>query len=265
MARSFNGSSDYMEATSAVAAPAPLTVCGWAKPSSYHDGYLAIECHTTGSGRYGLRVDSSQYVVADHNSGVPQPALTTAKYSLDVWQHMAAVFYSGHTARSAFLNGGNKGTNSVNTGTPSVNRTRIGNRTPTDYFFDGLLAEIAIWDVALADYEIALLATGLNPLCSTSRIVNLVLYQDLIRSPNRPGIGPNVSITGTTVADHPRIIAPIGLQAVACGRASAIGGPYCVGAAGVWSPGATSGNVLAAGNEEGELFLAGAAAGEVHC
>ena len=78
---------------------------------------------------------------------------------------------------------------------------------------DGLIAEAAIWNVVLSDAEMDWLAAGYSPLTLTHRIGNLVMYQDMIRNINRPGIGPTLTNNGSTlVAPHTRMIYPASPQ-----------------------------------------------------
>lgn len=72
--------------------------------------------------------------------------------------------------------------------------------------FDGRVAEVGIWSVALDDAEIAVLAAGYAPPCV--RPQSLVFYAPLIRELNnyRGPVLSNHSTSPATVAVHPRII-----------------------------------------------------------
>ena len=80
----------------------------------------------------------------------------------------------------------------------------LGNRNDTvNRCWDGLLAEFAVWNRLLSAAEAAALATGRSPLTMAQ---NLVEYIDFVRD-NRSLILEPPTVTGTTVADHPRIFA----------------------------------------------------------
>jgi hypothetical protein len=134
----------------------------------------------------------------------------SATFTTDEWNHAAAVFVSD-AQRHAFLNGGNKGSGTTSVSPSGLNTTAIGRVVISGAtgLFEGDIAEVAIWNAALTDEEIAVLAKGFSPLCLWHRLPNLVLYQDLIRPLDRPGIGPAMTaMGGTSVAAHPRMIYP---------------------------------------------------------
>lgn len=78
----------------------------------------------------------------------------------------------------------------------------LGNRNDTqNRCWDGLQAEFAVWNRILTDAEAAALAGGCSPLVFPQ---NLVEYLPLVRDAISRILAPP-SVTGTTVADHPRI------------------------------------------------------------
>lgn len=215
MARNFNGTDGYLYAATAVATGAPLTMACWFRktgtassprelitltdPSSFN--YILL---STGDGTSAV-VYAAAY---DETNGAFAP--TTATFMSNQWHHAAAVLASNNQQRS-FLDGGNAGTDStmvVPTGLSHVAVAKALTVSATDTF-PGDIAEAAIWNTALTDVEIAVLARGFSPLCLTHRLANLVLYQDLIRPLDRPGIGPVLTASGgTAAAEHPRMIYP---------------------------------------------------------
>jgi hypothetical protein len=144
--------------------------------------------------------------------GSIQFARTSTGFSSGVWHHVCGV--KGGTAdRSVFIDGGSKGTN-TNTVTPGAayDRVRLGGRGstgPTD-FLEGDLAEFAVWDVALTDAEVALLATGLSPLLV--RPEELAMYVPILGkySPEPDLIGGTAALTvnSAVVSAHPKIRYP---------------------------------------------------------
>jgi len=208
MAREF--SSDYLENTNAILTAVPITICGWFKTNdnsksqtvlviydkSNSDNYFWL-AHSGGTGSFkAIARDDVNNFSADAGGTVNN----------DQWHHACGVF-SANDSRACFLDGGNKGTN-ANTAIPlALDETRIGSlafEPPNEFFMDGNLAEAAIWNVALTDAEVALLAKGYSPLFV--RPQNLVSYWPLVRSLNDIVGGYNLSASGTTVAAHSRII-----------------------------------------------------------
>jgi len=215
MAYTFNGSNQYIEGTQGVVAGGvtPVTLACWVNPSSSGSIVNALEMgrQATGSNssRMSVGISSGTQVNAscsDESSTTSGQTSTTT--STGVWQHICGVFASS-TSRSAYLNGGGKGTDTTSrTPNSTLDRTRVGCRCSSGSlagFFPGSIAEAAIWNVALSDAEVALLAKGLCPLLM--RPQNIVFYMPLIRDlVNLKAIGTPSAVNSPTVANHPRII-----------------------------------------------------------
>jgi len=106
-------------------------------------------------------------------------AQTTTNASQDTWHHLCGVFAASDD-RTAYLDGGNKGTDATDLSPDYVDLTAIGafkDNTPGEYC-SGRIAEAAIWNVALTDAEVAILADGFSPLLV--RPASLVAYWPLI-------------------------------------------------------------------------------------
>jgi hypothetical protein len=90
----------------------------------------------------------------------------------------------------------------VNTtvGIDRISIGRLGRLNPAAYM-DGLLAEVAIWNAALSDEEVASLAAGFSPLLVKPE--NLVVYVPLVRTIQDVVGGLGFTATGTVVAEHP--------------------------------------------------------------
>ena len=156
-------------------------------------------------------------VSGDPVSAYIQPSDTEARstsgYSSGVWFHAAGTF-SGNTPMSlqAFINGGSKGTNSINYTPSGINCTTIGalaaNLGGGNQFFNhfgGQVAECGIWDVVLSDDEIAALADGIS--CDKVRPQSLRFYAPLVRDIADYSRALTLTNNSTTVVDHPRIYA----------------------------------------------------------
>lgn len=221
MARTGWSTSNYLSASDAAATAPPLTMAAWGLVTGAVGTNMTIMTLTTATGGSGqdlhaLQLDGStsgRVRATSNDTGGAASAVATAAPSANTWFHAAGV-WSATNSRAAFLNGGNKGTNTTSKTVPSSNRTAIGVNgiaTPGQAFSStGLLAEAAIWNAALTDAEIAVLATGVSPLAV--RPGSLVAYWPLIgkNSPeNNLRSGGTMAITGSlSAAAHPRIIMP---------------------------------------------------------
>lgn len=198
MARSFNGTSDKLQYSGAVISAMPLTIACWFLPNNALANELVSISDGTLTNIWELRLVSSK--VQANVGSIAASSSTT--YTTGAWHHGAAVFASS-SSRAAYLDGGNKGTNASGGTNAGVNLTQIG-VGPSSKFFNGSLAEIAIWNVVLTDAEIAALATGVRP--NRVRGANIVAYWPLfgLNSPDidYSGNKQNLTVTGTTQANH---------------------------------------------------------------
>ncbi len=134
-------------------------------------------------------------------------AVTSTQWSTATWHHACAVFTATNN-RAVFLDGGGKGTNAVQCDFDAVDQTGIGANVDSSVGdkMSGSIAEVAVWNVALTDAEVAILAAGYSPLFV--RPQNLVAYWPLIRGLTDPVGGYDMTASGTVVSVHPRIIRP---------------------------------------------------------
>jgi len=209
MARDFNGSSDNLENTAgAPATAAPLTISAWFNADLLHAGAIASIIDSAGVGsateRFQLmaRVDGVIRFQA-RDSGGQGDAETSTTYSAGAWNHACGIERSA-TDRSAYLNGGGKGTNTVSRVPLGLDATSIGMRN-SDNFFNGRIGHVAMWDVDLSDSEVASLAAGVSP--RKIRPGNLVYYAPINGQSPEPDIvgGLDMTVAGTTVAEEPPI------------------------------------------------------------
>jgi hypothetical protein len=107
-------------------------------------------------------------------------AQTTTTFILSTWNHACGVFAAANDRR-VFLNGGGKGTDSTSRTTSGYDRTCIGAlmRASSGNYMSGYIAEAAIWNAALTDEEVAVLAEFVSPL--SVRPQNLIAYWPLVR------------------------------------------------------------------------------------
>lgn len=211
MARLFDdGSSQYLDVSSAVVTAVPFTFACWATNTA--GGTFAIMSITdvTADDQYFhvYWTDTNSLEIDARNGGT----IGTATAGLDkdgVFRHVAGVFASA-TSRTAYGNG-TAGTPDTTNVTPAgVNHTAIGGlirASPTQYY-KGNIALPAVWDVALTAAEIASLAKGADP--RTIRPASLVAFWPVHgRFSPEPDIVGGFGLTvnnAPTVSTHPRLI-----------------------------------------------------------
>ena len=168
MARSFDGAADYYSLAANLTSGAQ-TFAGWFFADSSAANNTILATGNSGGSATNFRVlraGSTGNLETVINDGVgTSTASSTVGYSTGVWNHGAAVFASS-TSRTVYLNGGNSATETTS-GTPSgLNRTAVGAKlgNTASGFFDGHLADVAAWNIALSAADIASLALGFSPL-----------------------------------------------------------------------------------------------------
>lgn len=174
MARQFVvASTQKLIASSAAVSSVPLTIATWVLPADTTTNNTVAGVWDNGSddadafylsfaGAVGG--DPVQAVVA--SAGSFTAASTTAGFSSGVWAHGCAVFASS-TDRRVYLNGGSKGTDAASLTPTGLSRTTIGffqENTSALFYSNITVAEMAIWNVALTDAEVLVLAGGFCPL-----------------------------------------------------------------------------------------------------
>lgn len=221
MARSDWSTSNFLRCTTAIATATPLTMAAWCKTSI--TGSLQVICGLFSSAdafpfnQFLLYVDSTDKVAAlTADAAVARQALTSTTISASTVFHACGVWASA-TDRRAFLNGGGKVTEATSLTPAGIDRTSIGvgdsssASNPLAPAGTGSLAEVAIWNVALADADVASLALGVHPFMV--RPDKLVAYWPMIGtySPeiNRKSNTATMAIQGSlSQSAHPRIFMP---------------------------------------------------------
>jgi hypothetical protein len=212
MARSFNGSSDYYSRTSAVINAVPMTFSCWFNSTAFPGGANVLGMVSIWTGlatnhRWNMGINSSGQSTAGTRSSISGSAISINSTTTGTWNH-AVARYVANNDRNAVLNGDivNMGTDStvvnVNTG---VNRTGIAithdqGGTPTA-LFNGQIAEVAIWNVALSDDNVVALSRRKSPLLV--RRGALRFYAPLIRLADERILGETLTAGGSpTIQPH---------------------------------------------------------------
>ena len=208
MARYF-GTTSHLVGGSVPASDEPLTIACWfyfdlASPNTRYS-LVDIHLSTIFAPSFNIGVDGNDTGQIKASSGTAA-AETSANITVRTWQHACGVFASS-TDRRAFLDGGNKGTDSStsNASTPDeFTIGRYGGSNPGRQWWGGI-AEVGVWNAALSDAEVALLAKGAVPLGVKPQ--NLVFYAPLIKDEDLDHVG-GISLTPTnspTTAAHPPV------------------------------------------------------------
>jgi len=216
VARLFNdASSEFGVNTSVSISAMPLSMACWFNTNDLdvNEILISLADSAVGDHWFALGINGSEAgdpVQAWKRGGSSSVARTTTTPSINTWHHACGTFASA-TSTIAYLDGAGKHEETTSITPSSIDVTAVGgirDVSPGQYW-SGLIAEIALWNVTLTDAEVAILAVGYSPLFV--RPGNLVNYWPLIgrTSPEIDVVGGvNFTLTGTVVANHPRIIMP---------------------------------------------------------
>ncbi len=188
MAGNFDGSSDFLHIGSPTAQLSgwPVTMACWVRAdsgslSAFRTVFFLRDEGSASDDSFGIQTTSSAEArVAMLDSG----GLTTvagATLSADTWTHLCGVFTS--SALGIYVDG-SVTSDAHGKSFPAVNDPIVGARLTgagaSSQFWDGDVAEVAIWNVQLSQAEIDALAAGVSPLMI--RPASLVNYWQLLNS-----------------------------------------------------------------------------------
>ena len=224
MARLFNdAANDFLANANAIITAPPFAMICWFNTDTLaiNQTLMGIFDNGGNSNYFRLWIDAAaNHVNADSTSSAAgnTQATTTNSYSANTW-HLAAGVYADTNDKRALLDGTGKGTDATNVtpaGLDAINIGRLGSLNPIQYT-SGMIAEVAFWDLTnwpgatnadkANNFEAILpsIAGGASPLCFP---LGLKAYYNLIRDINDKVGNYNLTATGTTVANHPRVIRP---------------------------------------------------------
>ena len=210
MAWDFDGTNDYMEATSAVLTAGPLTFAAWINVDTTGAAQRILSISsTTGNDRWSLLVGATNVITFQVGaSGSFDSRSTTATISANTWHHVAGTYNTTtQQPTQVFLDG-------VKVGPANSSRTPVaGNLTRTllgstyvssslTQYLDGRIAEAGIWSVVLTDAEVTSLYRGFKP--SSVRPDKLALYMPLVREVQDVRAGLSFTNNATAAAAHVR-------------------------------------------------------------
>jgi len=209
-ARTLNGTSDYIEAGSAVVTAEPLTMACWFKPTGTAVGSVLITVVKNGVNpdrfTLGHNLSGGQCRINSNDDGVASGSATAGTPSSGSWGHFAGVVASS-SSRTAYYNGSAGTTDTTAVTITGVNRTIVGASYSGSYssFSSGDIADAAIWNVVLSADEISSLAKGFSP--RLVRPQSLVFYAPAVRSVTdiRGGVALTDTVPTTAASSHPPV------------------------------------------------------------
>lgn len=224
MARALDDTTEqYLEIDTGIVTVPPFTLACWFRTDdvTLRNTLIFIGDKDITWKYHALRMDGDRtndpIAMVTSGATTSKQALTSTGASANTWHHACGIV-AADDDRRAFIDGGSKGTETTDCGAvANVNRTsigRMGDSSPT-YYLSGQIAEAAIWNAALLDAEVAILAHGFSPLFV--RPQSLVAYWPLIRTEDQDRVGGHhvTPYNSPTVTAHPPVLypAPPGLYA----------------------------------------------------
>jgi len=220
MARSFNGSSEYLSGTTPITSDT-LTISSW-----FNSDNASATQATVSIGDTEVDVANDSFIlvaesigdelisarVNNEASGGGGNATTTNLFSVDTWSHACGVYQKGTNNLIAYLDasGVGSGQDTFSNTPAGVDTIAIGAHVDKDvaWHFSGSIAEVAVWNTNLTLLEVHSLAHGFSPLLI--RPSALVFYAPLIRDEDVDYIsGTSLSATGSPgITAHPRVFRP---------------------------------------------------------
>lgn len=184
----FDGINDYLTLAKLPVSAPPFSVSAWFY-TSVTDGVQTIwSCQLSTNNDYMHRLILYQSKVQAQTQALTGGiAATTAAYGTNKWQHACGV-WSASNLRSAYLNGGNVGSDTVDK-SPTVDRSRIGKVEDGTYpeYMSGKLADVMVWSRILTLPEIQILANR------SDALIGGLIVPDEPGSPTEPRL-PTISV-----------------------------------------------------------------------
>jgi hypothetical protein len=220
MARNFpNATANRLTLASSAITAAPVTMVAWVRLTAVGTVTRTIlsmnaSASVLNRNAFSINMTTAETIEARTSDGAGTNASTTAgTITAGAWAHVGGVFSSA-TSRIAYRDGIAAGAQTTSRVPTGINQNTIGVVSHTSGTlaqpWNGEIAEVGIWDVALTTPEMEALAKGISPLLI--RPASLVYYWPILGKYN-PEIdrisGGAMTVTGTTqAATHPRIMYP---------------------------------------------------------
>ena len=203
-----NASIQYLTANAPTIGSTLTIACwGYITSTSSNQVFLVLGRTSPNQNRYQLQNNGTLLLFNVNGTNPGLGAAAPGTLSTNTWFHAAGVVASS-TDRKGYLNGSSN-TDTDESGTISTPTyigigARLNDLSQPSTALTGRVAEVGIWNVALADDEIKSLAKGMA--CDKVRPQSLVFYAPLVR--DLIDVRGGLAITNNnsaTVAEHPRI------------------------------------------------------------
>lgn len=215
MSRLFDdGANQYLKVDSALVTTEPFTLACWfySDDDTNDQTLISIADKDATQPYHSLQIrgdDVDDPLRATTFDGTSAYAVSTSGYTANTWHHACGIWAAANDRR-VYIDGAGKGTSAVNKATAGHNSCAIGvsaDSTPTRYL-SGRIAEAGIWNIALTDDEVAVLAKGYSPLFV--RPQNLVAYYRLIQDEDQDCVGgyDMTPFNAPTIKPHPPVLYP---------------------------------------------------------
>jgi hypothetical protein len=218
MGRLFNDAAfEYLEINVAVVTAPPFTLAVWGRSNdaTVNQCLLFVGDKDVVNHRFELvmagGIAGDPIVFSRQGGGGTNNVLTTTGFTTGTWHHCCAVAVANNDAH-VYIDGGSEGTSTTSVTVSGADRTSVGRAGASEKtrYMSGDIAEVAIWNVALTDAEVSILANRMSPLLM--RPGSLVAYWPIIGgSPEADyaaGSANNLTVTGTVISDHVHIQKP---------------------------------------------------------
>jgi len=139
----------------------------------------------------------------------------TGDLSLDTWYHFLVTYDRGDTANNPimYVDGVSQSITEkdtpVGTAKTGVDSVIFGENVGGGQDYDGRCAEVGFWNRILSPSEAVLQSKMMSP---DFTLRGLKAYWDLIRNLNERMQGANLTLSGATVIEHPRVFKPYNQQ-----------------------------------------------------
>lgn len=227
MARTFNGSTQYLSGSSTLLTNEPIDFVGYFNADIITANMTVVGVGDTAGANGVFGIQARGDVASDpvrgvksNDTGTASAADTTAGFAASTWYVASATFISD-TSRAAFLNGANKGTSAASVSDPTPNAISVGAllRSTATSFFDGSIAEVYALDANMSDAQHALAGAGISPIWFMP-LANIRAWYPLQADNNnriRNGY-PDLSATASpTSTMHPAKVIYPRINGVICG------------------------------------------------
>jgi len=197
----------------------PITLFAWATPNQTNDASVVVSVNASTNATELVQLIARQSVAGDPWAGsVVNSAGSSTTWNSSVTATAGtlvsvAIVFASSTSRTIYVNGSATGTDTTAITADGLDVVGVGIRKLTTWTlpWGGLLAEVAVWDVALTSLELSALAAGASPLLI--RQSSLKFYAPLTGRETASEwnlVGSAVSLTNSPAAsaNHPRIYNP---------------------------------------------------------